>query len=299
MLFGAAILALVVVNYHFLGNTVENVNSRSVFVWMAARWGDRASFGADYSIGWLIPAICGWLLWRIRRQLAVAPRQVCTPALAAVMLALLLHWVGARIAQPRISLVGLVLLLWSVPWYLYGREIAKLIVFPCGYLLFCVPWNFLDSFTFPLRLFSSVLAAWVLNGFGFAVVRSGTVIRSETVQGLDFNVADPCSGLSSMLAMAALTALYAYLTQRTFARKTVLFAMSLPLAILGNVFRIGVIAAAAVLFGKDTAVRIYHEYSPFLIFPVAILLMIGCGSLVANFTPSKLMPWKRKNSKPA
>ena len=55
--------------FHILGNTVENVNSKSAFVWMIARWNDTQSFGADYSHGYLIPFVSLAVLWHKKKDL--------------------------------------------------------------------------------------------------------------------------------------------------------------------------------------------------------------------------------------
>ncbi len=279
------IAALLLVMFHFLGNTVSESGGRSVFRWMTIRWSDRLGYGTDYSIGWLIPFVSGWLLWARRRDLAAAPRRVTWAALAPVVLACLLHWAGARAQQPRVSLVALLLILWSVPTAACGWGVGRLLLFPCSYLLFCIPWNFLDALTFPLRMLSSVLSAVILNGLGLAVARVGTVIHSLHPGGLDFNVADPCSGLSSMLAMSALTLLYGYLTQEDNWRRAVLFLLAIPLAVIGNVVRIVTIAIVARFVNRDLALTVYHDYSAFLIFPVAILLMVAAGRILRRAAP--------------
>lgn len=290
--------ALCFVAFHLLGNTVLNVNSRSVFVWMTVRWGDRVSFGADYSIGWFIPVISIGLVWMRRKRLAAAPRAVNWWGLPLIAGGLFLHWIGARAQQPRLSLMAFAGLLWALPFLCYGWRFAKWLIFPCGYLLFCIPWNFLDAATFPMRLFSTAVSASLLNGIGIGVMRSGTIIRSIGPGGLDFNVADPCSGLSSMLAMAAITALYANLTQPTLLRQALLFAASIPLAVCGNVFRILTIAVVARLAGRELALALYHDYSAFLVFPVAILLMLAVGKLIRSFTPGNARAWIRARLQP-
>jgi exosortase len=183
------------------------------------------------------------------------------------------------------------MILWALPLVFGGWKVARHFIFPCGYLLFCIPWNFLDALTFPMRLLSTAISAGLLNGIGIGVARSGTIIRSLSGGGVDFNVADPCSGLSSMLALLALTALYANLTQRTLLRQAVLFAVAVPLAIAGNVFRIGTIAVVAEFFSRDLALKLYHDYSAFLIFPVAILLMVAVGNLVTRFSIKGIRQW--------
>ena len=57
------IIGLLFMMFHLLGNTVADVSSRSAFTWMVARWGDKVSFGADYSHGYLIPFVSIWLIW--------------------------------------------------------------------------------------------------------------------------------------------------------------------------------------------------------------------------------------------
>lgn len=280
--FMSVIALLLLLLFHWLGNTVESVGSRSVFRWMVARWSDTVSFGADYSVGWFVPPISLFVVWRRRRDLARVAQRVNVWGLPLIVLALVLHWLGARIQQPRLSLVGLVLLLWGLPLFIFGWGLARQIIFPCAYLLFCIPWNFLNGLTFPLRLFSSAVAAWLLNGLGIAVMRSGTVIRALYEQGIDFNVADPCSGLNSILAMMALTALYANFTQKSLVRQWALFACAVPLAMAGNIFRICTVAVFGRLVGREFALTLYHDYSGLLVFPVAILLMVALGGLIRS-----------------
>ncbi|MDP6630904.1 MAG: exosortase/archaeosortase family protein [Kiritimatiellia bacterium] len=282
---------LLVVAFHLLGNTVSNVASRSVFRWMVARWNDTVSYGVDYSVGWFIPVISLGVLFRRREDIVRERGGVNFWGLPIILVALLMHWAAARAQQPRVSLMSLIAILWALPLVFGGWKVARHFIFPVGYLMFCIPWNFLDALTFPMRLFSSALSAGLLNGIGIGVVRSGTIIHSLSSEGLDFNVADPCSGLSSMLALLALTAVYANLTERTWLRQAVLFITAIPLAIAGNIFRIGTIAVVAEFFSREVALTLYHDYSAFLIFPVAILLMIGAGNLISRFSFKGIKEW--------
>ena len=200
--------------FHLLGKPVGDLQSRSVFVWMVARWNDPLSYGTDYSVGWAIPCVSLWLLWRRRGEFAAAIARPAVAGLVVVLLALALHWLGVRTEQPRLSLAAFIGLLWGIPCFIYGRGIAALLFFPCAYLVFCIPFNFLNGMTFPLRLLASTAAAGLLNGLGIGVVRFGTIVRPLAPGGFDFNVDDPCSGLHSLFAMLALTAAYGYCTQR-------------------------------------------------------------------------------------
>ena len=278
-LLGVIVLLLAVL-FHWLGNTFQNVPTRSVFVWMAVRWQDRASFGADYSHGWLIPFVSLGALWFRRNELLAAPKSTARRAWLFVAAALLLHWVGARIQQPRVSLFSLILLLWSIPLYLYGWPFARQLIFPCSYLIFCIPLNFMSAFAFPLRMFAAKTATAFLNGVGIAAARSGSAIYSAAGGGFSFDIADACSGLRSLLAMMALGAAYAVFTQPTALKKWALFLLSIPIAVLSNVVRIVTIGIVAQIFGQQRALTVYHDYSGYLLFSAATLMVIGAGRLL-------------------
>ncbi len=279
-LVGAGLFAL----FHFLGNTVYEAGGRSALLWMVARWKDPISFGgADYSHGFLIPLVSLWALWTKRQELMSAPKRWTPAALWLIAGALLLHWVGAKLQQTRMSLMALIVLLWAIPYYFYGWAFARHLLFPVGYLIFCIPMNFLDVIAFPLRLFATAWSVRILRAVGVDVIQTGTAIRAMTPFGAErwgVDVANPCSGLRSLLALTALTAVYAYATQRRWWKQWLLFAMSIPLAIAGNVARIVSIGLIAEAFGERVAVGLIHEYSGYVVFFVAIVLMVGFGALL-------------------
>ena len=274
---------LLFLSYGLNGNGEEvAARGRSAILWMTARWSGVAG---DLSHGWVIPLVSLFVVWRNRRSLVDAVRPPSTAGLCVLGLALILLPIGVRIQQTRLSLVSLVGVLWGLPFYLWGWSVAKRLIFPCAYLLFCVPMSFLDSMTFPLRLFASGTAAVVLNGLGVAVTRVGTAIVSSAGGGINLDVADPCSGLRYLLAMTALTAAYAFITQKTLFKKWLLFLMAIPLAVAGNVARVAAIGLVAHFFGQKAAMGLYHDYSGYVVFGVAISLMIGLGAFIA-------VPWR-------
>lgn len=286
------LISLLFMMFHMLGNTVENVHSRSAFQWMFARWRDAISFGADYSHGYFIPFVSLAVVWYRRKEIFSVTARTDWRGLAVVIFALVLHWVGAKMQQTRFSLFSLILLIWGIPFYLAGWQLAKRLIFPCFYLIFCIPMNFLDFISFPLRMFATVLSTGMLNSLGIGAVRSGTAIYSNVAGGFEFDVADPCSGLRSLLAMTALTAVYAYFTQKTLLKQWVLFLAAIPLALVGNIARIVTIALVAEAFGTRLALGLYHDYSTYILFTASVSLMVLIG-VVLNINYREEFPkWK-------
>jgi exosortase len=260
------------------GNNEEVLTQgRSAVGWMIGRW---EWAGADMSHGWLIPLVSLYMVWCKRHELRDVPKRLSWAGFSVVVMTLLLYLGGLRVQQTRFVLFSLIGLLWGIPFFLYGKHVAKMLLFPCAYLVFCIPMTFLDSLTFPLRLISSSVSVVLLNGIGIPVTRLGTAIHVNAGEGFSLDVAHPCSGLRYLLAMIALTTAYAYFTQKSPLKRGILSVASIPIAMIGNIARISLIAVAGIVFGEKFAVGFYHDYSGYVVFAVATLLMLGLGSLL-------------------
>ncbi len=293
----AMMIGIVFVMFHYQGNTTDlRTYGRSAILWMIQRWQDSGMvFGGitDYSHGSLIPFVSLGVVWLKRRELRAAPKEVSMLGLAFLVGFLALHWIGARSQHSRVSLFALAGILWSVPYYLFGKKVAAILLFPCAYLIFCIPLNFLDDLSFPLRHLATVSSVWILNGLGMELIREGTAIHSTAGLGFALDVDDPCSGLRSLLAMTALTAVYAYFTQRTLLKKWILFLAAVPLAVIGNVARVITICLVAASFGEYASL-IYHDWSGYIVFAVAIALMIALGNFLDSDPKQVLEKWKKR-----
>ena len=237
----------------------------------------------DMSHGWLVPIFSLYVLWTQRKEIraeAGAPSVwgllACLPCIGAALL-------GTRGIQVRLEQVGFIGLCMALPWAFFGRRVARRFVFPALFLLFTVPMtSYLDAVTIHLRLFASSTAFAMLRGFGVNAVQHGTMIVSEGAHQFRIDVAEPCSGLRSIVALMALTAAYAWYTQPTWRRRAALFACSVPLAILGNIVRILSICLVAACANADFALGFYHDYSGYVVFIVAIACMVACGEVISR-----------------
>lgn len=308
-IFGAAVVVTVLfAMFHFMGNTAATVHSRSAFLWMWSRWQDVISFGgvnpdspegsgADYSHGILIPFVSLWALWHRRHELMSATREMDWRGLIFIVLALTMHWIGAKMQQTRVSLMALILLLWALPFFFWGWKTAKHLLFPVGYLIFCIPLNFLDIIAFPLRILAAKISVGSLHAVGVDVIRDGSKLVAMDLLGHEkwaVDVAAPCSGLRSLLAMTALTAVYAWVTQDRQWKKWMLLCASIPLAIAGNVARIATIGLVAETFGQKLATGAVHDFSGYVVFAVGIVLMLGIGALLKMDVRSHWRQWRQR-----
>ncbi len=240
----------------------------------------------DLSFGWYVPLFSLYVLWTERAKVRDS---LGSPSLAGLMASVpffLLGLLGARGLQIRFELLAFVGLMVTIPWTFFGLRTAKRVLFPALFLLFCMPLNsYLSLVTVHLRLLVSAVSTGILSGFGMDIAREGNLIALPGVVAdghvFTIDIADPCSGLRSIFALLALAAGYGYFTQPTWLRRGVLFALAVPFAVIGNILRIMTICIVARCFDTDFAIGFYHDFAGYVVFLVALALLVGAGGILS------------------
>lgn len=236
----------------------------------------------DMSYGWYVPVFSLYVVWNERRRIADSVGEPSWLGLLLIVPFAFAGFLGARGTQIRLEIVGFVGTLIGLVWAVFGKRTMRQTLFPFLFLLFCIPLHtYLDLVTIHLRLLAVSVAQGVLQGCGVDVVREGTMLFSPAGS-FSIDVAEPCSGMRSLFAMMALTAGYSYFTQPTWIRRGLLFALSIPIAIIGNVSRILSIVLVAATCSSDFAMGFYHDYSGYVVFLVAVFLMVAAGGFITK-----------------
>ena len=276
----ASIVATLVYFYGFVGLFPDPGNApRSTLVWAWHAWNPTT----NYEHAKLIPLIVGFLIWHSRKKIADAPLSSSAWGWIFIAVGLLLFVAGARSLQARLSLSSLPLLLFGIVLYGAGRQVARVVLFPIGFLFFMVPLNFLAQATSGLQAFETSAASKICNLLGVGVYSLGNTI-SATNDAFHFTIDEGCSGIRSLMAIAMLSALYGHFTQDRLWKKVLIFAASIGFAIIGNAGRLVSIVLVGRFFGQDLAGGPYHTISGFLSFPFALAAMVLFGKLL-NLRP--------------
>jgi len=312
LLLFCGLVGMVWVLFHFQGNTLDVPRySRSMFYWFWFRWnhGD----GSD-GHGPVVALVSLWLIWRKREEILAAPKRSCGLGLGLVAVALALHWVGLRGQLTRLSAFAFLLLVWGLILYVWGWRVARITFFPIWFLFFVIPLNFLDTaVAVRMRMLASVVAGDTLQALGVDVVREGTQLFFQASDGtarFRLDVAPACSGIRSLIALTALTAVYAYLTQDRLWKQLVLFLSAIPLAVIGNVIRVTSLGLIAEAFGQEIMFARFgkplswiaedlHELSGFVFFAVAIVLMFLIGALLETNWKETTARWRESLTSPS
>lgn len=246
-------------------------------LWMAGTWNDK--YVSHYTPGPWVLFLSLWVVYLKLPALKKLPAEGSTGGLYIIIFAFLLDIFALRTDLNRISLVSLVIFLFGFILYFFGKNFIKELWFPVVYLLFMVPMGFLDSILgLPLRFFVTDVSAAFFKMIDSLDYVKGTVICLKNIGPL--NIDAPCSGLNSMISLAAVGAVFAYLTQKTASRKWLLFLLSLPIAVAANIMRVILIGMVAQGISPGIALVRLHYFWGFFVFALALAMFILAGYLI-------------------
>lgn len=272
--------------FQFWGNAPRGyIDTGSLFWWWGWQWFNP---GSESEHGPLILALAAWVAGRnLRgggkvgaRTADIAAREKLWPAVAALLGGLTLHLAGFTMQQTRISIVAWLLFVWGVFRLGGGRRWAGAVGFPLALMLCAVPLNFLDTVGFHLRLQVIQATTAIAHLVGIDVVRNGTQLLSPD-GAFQYDVAAACSGVRSLLALLALSALIGYLELKSTWRRLAVFLLSIPLTYVGNVVRVSLVVLVGEMLGHDAG-ALAHDYAGFIVFVVVLGGVHGASTWLAR-----------------
>lgn len=237
----------------------------------------------NYSHGFLVPFIAGYLAYMRRDELLAAEVRPSNYGLAIICFGLsmlLMGWIATEYYTMRSSLV--VIVAGSV-LYLLGWEIFKILLAPLAYLLLMVPIPAViyDAAAFPLKLFVTKVSVLALKAMGIVVWQEGNILMFPNIT---LEVADACSGLRSIMSLLALGAAYAFVLHTRTRDRVILILGTLPIAVFTNCLRVIATGVLAQYFGTAAAEGFFHEFAGFFVFFGAVVMFVALGALLKRWS---------------
>jgi exosortase len=241
--------------------------------WALDAWQFNQAYGA------MVPWIALGLFWYHRDDLKKTAAAGSNAGLAPLIFGIFAFIIGVRCLQPRFALVSIPFLLYGAIRFVWGQASARVVLFPCAFSVFMVPVGALEQATSNLQFIITGIVGTLSHLLGIAILAVGTTLTA-TDGSFNFEIAEGCSGIRSITAMTMLTAVFVHLTQDRLWKKVLIFACSLLFAIIGNVGRIFTVVLVAKFYDTKFAAGIYHDYSGYVFFPIALLAMLGFSQFV-------------------
>lgn len=227
----------------------------------------------NYSHGFLIPLISGYLVWQRKDDIAAVEIKPLNSGVVLLLAGFAMYLFGYVAGEAFTMRLSLLAVLAGALLFTCGSGMFRMVSFPFFYLVYMIPLPYIlyDAVAFPLKLFVTKYSVKFLEVVGIPVFREGNVINLVNTT---LEVADACSGIRSIVSLLALATALAYFTQKGWLKQLILVLLALPIAIFANGIRVVGTGILASRYGARAAEGFFHEFAGLVIFGVALALLI-------------------------
>ena len=228
--------------------------------WMVGAW-DRE----EYSHGYMIPLVALYLAWQKRETLMQEAGSGSVLGFVVLFAAVTLAFLGEISSIVTLIQYAFWLGVWWLVLLSAGVSGTKVIWAAVFYLVFMIP---LPPFLYfnlsqELQLISSSLGVAVIRLFDISVYLEGNVIDLGVYQ---LQVVEACSGLRYLFPLMSFGFLISYIYRGPVWQKVVIFLSTIPITVVMNSFRIGVIGVTVEHFGIAAAEGFLHDFEGWIVF---------------------------------
>lgn len=228
----------------------------------------------DFSHGFIVPLISLYIAWERRADLLAAPVAPANSGIILLLGGIALLLLGTLATEFFTMRFSLLVVIAGMVVFLLGWAHFKILLLPLLFLVFMIPIPsiLLQKITFPMQFIASSCAAFSLHTLGIPALREGNVI---TLANTSLEVAEACSGIRSLMALLALGVVFAHMAGKTLWHKALLIVSCLPIAIVVNALRVSATGVLAHYYGIAVAEGFFHEFSGFVMFGMAFILLFA------------------------
>ena len=250
---------------------------------------DAWSTDDNYSHGFFIVPLAAYFAWERRHRLAQTPVRPSLAGLVIVagsLMLLVAGILGAELFLSRVSLLGVIA---GAVLYLFGWARLRVLLFPLAFMLLMIPLPALifNKIAFPLQLVASQVGEYGVRAGNIPILREGNVL---ILANATLEVAEACSGIRSLVSLFTLGIVFGYFADSRAWVRTVIALSAIPVAILANGLRVASAGWAAHYMGQAGVEGLFHEFSGWVVFVVAFLMMLALQRLLIRVVPPPALP---------
>ncbi len=246
-----------------------------------SRWTSQA----EYSHGYMVFLVAIYFIWEKKDTLAsagVTGSGWGLPIIAIAMMALLIGEISALYIVIHYSLL---LFLIGLSLLIFGKNTRQVLP-SIGLIIFVIPLPYVIevALTAKMQLWSSSLGVNFIRLFDIPVYLSGNVIDMGD---FELHVVEACSGLRYLFPLVSLGYIAVYFYRASLWKRAVVFVSTVPITIIMNSVRIGVVGLLVEHFGTKAAEGFIHDFEGWVIFMACALILIA-EVMVLEFFTTKL-----------
>lgn len=219
----------------------------------------------EYSHGYLLPILSLYFIWQKKNIIRLSEFSPSWLGLILILVALIIFIIGEVSALFILTQYALILVLLGLALAVMGWPAIKPVLIPILLLIFAIPLPyFLEAnLSANLQLLSSKLGVYFIRWCQIPVYLEGNVIDLGVYK---LQVVEACSGLRYLFPLISLGFICAYLFDTVFWKRSILVLSTIPITILMNSFRIGMIGVLVDNWGIDMAEGFLHDFEGWIVF---------------------------------
>lgn len=228
----------------------------------------------EYSHGFMIPIITIFLIWQRKNILSKIEYEGSWAGVLLVLFGILLFAIGSLSSVLDIIAYGFVITIFGLFLAYIGRKGYVHIAMPLIMLLFMIPLpGFLyQSISNQLQLISSEIGVAVIRLFDISVYLEGNVIDLGVYK---LQVVEACSGLRYLFPLVSLGFIAAYLYKVEMWKRVFVFLSTIPITVLMNSARIGLIGVTVEYWGIEMAEGFLHDFEGWFVFMTCMVVLFA------------------------
>lgn len=245
-------------------------------------WGSKE----EYSYGYMIPFIVLFLIWQKKDSLERISFPGSWLGAVVTLFGLTFLVVGNLSAIYAVTQFSFVITLAGLALAFTGWMGFRIVSVPLMLLVFSIPLPqfFFQEISNQLQLISSQIGVWVIRLFGISVFLEGNVIDLGTYR---LQVVEACSGLRYLFPLMTLGFIAVYFFKETWWKRAVIFLSTIPITILMNSLRIGIIGILVEYWGQSQAEGFIHDFEGWAIFMACTTVLLAEMWALARFSSNR------------
>lgn len=237
----------------------------------------------EYSHAYLIPFISLFIIWQNFEKIQRTRFRGSWLGVVLLLFGSFLILAGELSTLYIIIQYALLIVLCGLIMSFTGVSRFYLFLVPVFLLFFTIPlpsflYNGLSSY---LQLISSNIGVAFIRLFGISVYLEGNVIDLGTYK---LQVVEACNGLRYLFPLITLSVIASYFYNDSFWKKIIIVLSALPITVLMNSIRIGIIGVLVEYWGISMAEGFLHDFEGWIIFMACFSILLLEMWLLANIS---------------
>ena len=239
------------------------------FVDLVERW----EANEEYSHGFIIPFLTLYFIWQKKNKFHNTQFNPAWWGFFLVFVGLVILFIGKSSVLFILVDYSFVMVVIGLIWSMVGGVALKVILVPLLMLIFAIPLpSYIDALlSSKLQLLSSQLGVEFIIWCKIPVFLEGNVIDLGDFK---LQVVEACNGLRYLYPLMSIGFICAYMFNTAMWKRVLVFLSSIPITIIMNSFRIGVVGYLVNRWGIETAEGFMHDFEGWVVFMASLALLM-------------------------